>query len=174
MANGTPKRLTHRWKWWLVGIGLTVGSIVIMCSLLVEGFKREMDAAFADHPVTYTMPTAAHIIDEYTSLADWFGDFEYCAAFRVSDAEYDRLFQNGFNWIYMGQGSTTPTPNVPQWKDGHLPEYNLSIGDCFNRLTAKPNNSTTYHYLLEEGQGRIYLLAIDEEEKIIFYYRVTT
>lgn len=133
-----------------------------------------MNEMIADRPVTYTMPAAAQIIDEYTSLADWFGDFQYCAAFRVSDTEYDSLLQNGFNWIYMGQGSTTPTPNVPQWKDGHLPDYNLSIGDCFNRLTTKPNKSTVYHYLLDEGQDWVYLLAIDEQDKIIFYYRSTT
>ncbi len=174
MANDTQKRLKHRWKLWLIGIGLTVGLIAIMCNLMVEELKRGMDAAFADHPVTYTMPAAAQIIDEYTSLADWFGDFEYCAVFRVSDTEYDSLFQNGFNWIYMGRGSTTPTPNVPQWKDGHLPDYNLSIGDCFNRLTTKPNKSTVYHYLLDEGQDWVYLLAIDEKDKIIFYYRSTT
>ena len=173
MANGTQKRLKHRWKWWLVGIGLAVGLIVIMCNLLVEGFRREMEAAFADRPVIYTMPAAAQIIDEYTSLADWFGDFEYCATFRVSDTEYDRLLQYGFNWIYMGQGSTTPTPNVPKWLDGRLPEQDL-VGACFDRLTTKPNKSAAYHYLFEAGNGWERLLAIDEKEKIIYYYRVST
>ncbi len=150
-------------------------SILLICVGICGGilFKAVMDwDAEMRKPVTYTMPAAAQIIDQYASPMDFFGDFEYCAAFRVSDTEYDSLLRNGFNWIYIGQGSTTPTPNVPHWKDGRLPDYNLSIGECFNRLTAKPN-SATYHYLLDEGVDWEYLLAIDEKEKIIFYYRVT-
>ena len=170
MADNEQKRPKHRWRRLLIGISLVVGLIGITCSLIVEEFKRGMDEMFADRPVTYTMPAAAQIIDEYTSLADWFGDFEYCAAFRISDTEHDRLLQNGFNWIYMGRGSTTPTPNVPQWLDGRLLSPDLS-GSCFNRLITRPDYSATYRYLFDAGDDWEKLLAIDEKEKIIFYYR---
>jgi hypothetical protein len=156
-----------------------LGFIAIVYNVLVEGLKhgaedlkQGMNEMIADHPVTYTMPAAAQIIDEYTSLADWFGDFEYCATFRVPDAEYDWLLQNGLNWIYMGQGSTTPTPHEPVWKGGRLSGSGFSLSSrCFARLSVSPTSSQEYRYLIDDEPDFVRLLAIDEKSKIIYYYR---
>lgn len=165
--RGQPKR---RWGCLLGGVGLIVGFTVIVCNAIVGGISRGMDEMIADHPVTYTMPAAAQIIDQYTSKADFFGDFDYCATFRVSDAEYDRLLLNGFNWIYMGRGSTTPTPHVPHWAYGS--QAALPLGNsCLSGLQPGFQDSTTYRFLLEEGEDWRRLLIVDEQQKIIFYYR---
>ncbi len=156
---------------------LTIGFIAIVYNVLVEELRRGTDEIkhglnemVADHPVTYTMPAAAQIIDQYTSKADWFGDFDYCATFRVPDAEYDQLLLNGFNWIYKGRGSTTPTPHVPEWRQGPLTNVSLA-NSCLGGLKPGLRGSTIYRYLFEEGEGWQRLLIIDEKEKIIYYYR---
>ena len=156
----------------LIVLVCTIGCVVLSVTEFLRITGRMADAFLADHPVTYTMPAAAQIIDQYTSTADNFGDFDYCATFRVSDAEYDQLLQNGFNWIYMGQGNTTPTPYVPIWRGGHLSGNGFSLSSgCFARLSASPTASQEYRYLMDDGPDFVRLLAIDEKSKIIYYYR---
>ncbi len=148
---------------------------MLACWIGYSYFRFEADKWAKEnwsHPVTYTMPASAQIINQYASEADFFGDFDYCAAFRVSDVEYDGLLQNGFNWIYMGQGSATPTLELPKWQNGDLPEPKL-LSACFDHLTIKPDDSTAYRYLFEEGKDWKKLLVINEKEKIIFYYRTS-
>jgi len=156
----------------LMALVAVVGCMVLGIIEISRMTRNFAEAFTADHPVTYTMPTAAQMIDDYTSLADWFGDFDYCAAFRVSDTEYDRLLQNGFNWIYTGLGSTTPTPHVPVWEEGYLSGNDFSIAnECFARLSARPTSTQKHRYLLDSQSDFVRLLAIDEKSQTIYYYR---
>ncbi len=153
----------------LIALVAVIGFLAVICNVIGEEFNRGMNEMIAGYPVTYTMPVAAQIIDQYTSKADPFGDFAYCASFRVSDSELNNLLSKGWDWIQAD--SLRATSGFPGWQTGRIARA-ITGGECDN-LKPWLDEANIYRYLLAKGDRNdwIRLLAIDEKERIIFYYR---
>ncbi|MBE2272508.1 MAG: hypothetical protein IAE80_30010 [Anaerolinea sp.] len=147
--------------------------ILLICAGSCGGilFKGVMDwDEEMRKPVTYTMPAAAQILDQYTSPSDFFGDFTYCASFRLPESELDNMISKGFDWVQSGSGVTS-TSGLPKWQTGRFPRE-IPGSPCDN-LKPWLDEVKTYRYLFAKGERNDWmrLLAIDEKEKIIFYFR---
>ncbi len=169
-ASPSPERPDQKVPWSIV---ILIGICLLACWIGYSYFKFVGDQWAKEnwsHPVTYTMPASAQIIDQYTSEADPFGDFTYCASFRLSDPELDILLSKGFAWI-QAESWGIPTLGLPSWQTGQIP-HDIPSHAC-NNIKPWLDEAKIYRYLFDRGGriDRMRLLAIDEKEKIIFYYR---
>ena len=120
----------------------------------------------------YKLPDAAKVIEEHESSSDFQGDFSYCARFTLEEDKLEALRREGFDWfapIREGHVSTK------DWAAGVLP-YNIAalINGLDVRLASGPSTSASYTYLYEWVDGGFWrLVAIDEKEKTVYYYRVS-
>jgi hypothetical protein len=172
LAESTRERARREKRknllWTLIGLAVVLGCIVGYVGYWIKGWL-DWDEKVRS-PVTYTMPAGTQFIDQYSSPSDFFGDFIYCASFRLSESELDNLTSKGFDWI-QAKSSVTATLGIPNWQTGRVP---LEIPDspCDN-LKPWLNEAKTYRYLFAKGERNDWmrLLAIDEQEEIIFYFR---
>jgi hypothetical protein len=88
----------------------------------------------------------------------------------LPESELDNLTSKGFDWI-QAESWITSTSGLPNWQTGQAPRE-IPGGPCDN-LKPWLDRAKTYRYLFDRGERNEWmrLLAIDEKEKIIFYYR---
>jgi hypothetical protein len=148
-------------------------SILLICVGSCVGIRAKVALDYYEEmskPVTYTMPAATQFIDQYAGPMDFFGDFTYCATFRLPESELNNLISQGFDWIQAESWGTT-TSGAPNWKMGKIART-IPGSPCDN-LKPWLDEAKTYRYLFAEGERNEWmrLLAIDEREEIIFYFR---
>src|SRR5512139_3751075 len=106
-------------------------SILLICVGICGGILAKVALDWGEaitRPVTYKMPAATQFIDQYAGPMDFFGDFTYCASFRLPESELDNLTAEGFNWIDAAS-SVTSTLEIPSWQTGQIPQE-IPINPC--------------------------------------------
>ena len=111
----------------------------------------------------YKLPTAARIIEAQQSSADMFGDYSYCAKFKLSDAELAALRKQGFGWFpQIKEGYVSKAT----WGKARLPSNVVHLIEGLDvHLKSGPEPSAQYSHLYEWVDGGFWrLIAIDATE----------
>lgn len=153
-------------------LGGLIALIPLVCGSIYLYVSTSPLEFVPDTPVEYTLPASADVIEQKADSADFFGDYAYCALFKLPSSEIGELIEKGFEWIDSDPWNLPPEEK-PEWKTGILPDEVLNGFYC---LKNRPHRATVYNYLykwddLIDNQWRAFV--IDEGKRVVYYCRTS-